>query len=327
MVAIVILNWNGWQDTIECVKSIQLVECVDCCTVIVDNGSTDSSVGQITEFFQQKKIRFFSICEGEVLQDSILSKDVVLYKLKQNYGFAKGNNLGIKLLLGQKVDYYWILNNDTVVDKKSLKILNDFMDVNKRYYACTPQIRYFTPNNRIWNCGGRLFFGLRKNYFNNQDDVEFKKEYFDISYVTGCALFIRPDILNNGGKLFTEQFFFGEEDFEFSLRMKEQKKLMACCVRSIIYHKVSASINKKPKLSAIYIHYLNRYINIRQHFSISKFFFWRVVNNIYLKRQLVKHRYKAETIKKFVSRLNSECFLYEGVSKEMFDNIRISEDN
>lgn len=326
MVAIIILNWNGWEDTIECLKSIKKVEDTEYCTVVVDNGSTNESIVRISEFINQGDNKGIIIEEGQRLRNPIKSNDSILYKLGQNYGFAKGNNLGIQLLKGQKIDYYWILNNDTIIEKESLGILHTFMELYPKYSACTPQIRYYNPQNRIWNCGGKLFFGLRKYYYEGQDNVVFKNPYFDISFVTGCALFVRPELVNNQGALFTELFFFGEEDFELSLRMKDKKQKMACCTRSIIYHKVSASIKKKPMLSGIYIHYLNRYINIRHHFSSLKFCMWKTLNNINIKRQLRKNGFSSDVAKHFVKELNCDCIKYNGVSKELFETIRLEKE-
>lgn len=319
MISIVLLNWNGWKDTIECIESIYNSVNVEFSVVIVDNGSTDDSISKLTGHISKMKARFISLHEGEMLREPLLHHDLILYELSDNYGFAKGNNLGLQLISNQAIDYYWILNNDTVVEPDTLEILQKFMDENKQYVACTPQIRYFSPNNKIWNCGGKLFFGFRKYYYEGATDVVFRKDSFDISFVTGCALFVRPELLNEKNELFTEKFFFGEEDFEFSLRLKTQKMRMACSTRSLIYHKVSASIKKKPKLSGIYIHYLNRYINVRHHFSTIEYFIWKLVNNINLKRVLSNNGYDSKTINTFIKELNKESEIYDEVTKEIFE--------
>ena len=321
MIAIIILNWNGWHDTIECIKSILKVNNVELSIVVVDNGSTDESVEHISLFINQCNNRTHYVNEGEELHTRIQNKDIVFYKLHENYGFAKGNNLGLQLVKSQDIEYYWILNNDTVIDCESIGVLKSFMDNNCNYYACTPQIRYYNPNNRIWNCGGKIFFGFRKYYFEGKNDVVFNNKHFNISFVTGCALFIRAEILDKEGKLFTENFFFGEEDFEFSLRMKKQKKFIACCTDSIIYHKVSASTKNKSKIGVIYIHYLNRYINIKHFFPNWQYFIWRKISNCYIAILLVRKGYSLFIIRKFIQKLKEESQLYDKVSKEMFDEI------
>lgn len=318
MIAIIILNWNGWRDTNECIKSILKINDIELSIIVVDNGSTDNSTEQIITFTSKQNTRLFCLNEDERLTEKIQNKDVVLLKLRQNYGFAKGNNLGLKMLAGQQIDYYWILNNDTVVDNNSIDVLKTFME-NNNYDACTPQIRFYSPNNRIWNCGGKLLWGFRKYYFAGKESVTFKKDFFDITFVTGCALFIKPDILDENNCLFTEKFFFGEEDFEFSLRMKSNKKRIACCTKSIIYHKVSASTKRQPKLGKIYIYYLNRFINVKHFFSNWQYGLWRLINNIYITMLLLKNGYNISNIKVFLKKLNKESLTLDEVSKETFE--------
>ena len=320
MISIVILNWNGWEDTIECIESLYKSVNVEFSVVIVDNGSTDDSIGKLSDHISKMEARFISLHEGEMLKGPLQHRDIILYKLNDNHGFAKGNNLGLQLMAEQSVDYYWILNNDTIVEENSLEILKTFMDNNELYLACTPQIRYYSPNNRIWNCGGELFFGFRKYYYKEADDVVFKDDSFDITFVTGCALFIRPDLLDNNKHLFTERFFFGEEDFDFSLRMKSENRKMACCTRSVIYHKVSASTKKHDELPKTFIHYLNRYINIKLHFRPFNFFVWKMINNTWIPLLLLKKGYTAKRVVAFMKKLNNESAKKDAVEYTYFMN-------
>lgn len=322
MIAIILLNWNGWEDTVECVKSILEVNDVEYSIIIVDNGSTNDSVSKISGFLHSKGVCLYTIQEGESITFPIKKRDVIMYQLNTNYGFAKGNNLGIKLLTNQNIDYFWILNNDTIIEKNSIKILKSFMDSNSDYKACTPQIRYYSHRNTIWNCGGKLIWGFRKYYYELKENVIFDRDFFDITFVTGCALFVRKELINDKGNLFTERFFFGEEDFDFCLRMKEQKNKMACHVKSLIYHKVNTATKNKPKLASAYGYYLNRYIDIRNHFSKVEFFLWRHINNLYIVFFLLRNGFGLPIIGVFIKTLNKECFIYNEVTKKMFENIK-----
>lgn len=318
MVAIIILNWNGWKDTIDCIASLYQLEGVDFSLVLVDNGSSNESVEKISSYIHESGIQAIELREGELLPHQVKERELVFYQLSRNYGFAKGNNIGLQLMAGQNVDYFWILNNDTEVEADSLKALLDFMNHNRQYQACTPQIRYFSDKKKIWNCGGKLFWGFRKYYYADQGDVKVTKPIIDIGFVTGCALFIRPSLLSNDKKLFTERFFFGEEDFEFSLRMGEQGCLMACVMNSVIYHKVGSSTQDKNELPKIFIYYLNRYINIRQHFNPLNYHMWRMVNNLWIFLLLYRKRYSFKTRFAFVKKLNIESKRKEGVEYNYF---------
>ena len=85
-------------------------------------------------------------------------------------------------------------------------------------------------------------------------------------------------MLDEHGHLLTERFFFGEEDFEFSMRMQKDNILTACVLDSLIYHKVGASGNKMHRLGKLYLHYLNRFIDVRLDFGTVKYFIWILLN-------------------------------------------------
>ena len=260
MTAIIILNWNGANDTLACLESLAKAE-GDFRTYVVDNGSSDDSLQRI-----------------EAWLGTHPTFDGRLIPLDRNYGFACGNNKGIAVARKDNPDYYLLLNNDTEVTPDFLLRLQEFAAAHQEYKVLTPKINYFFDKEKIWNCGGRLFYGFRKYFYAGSCNSEVKeKEYINISFVTGCALFFGHDMLDDNGKIFTERFFFGEEDFEFSLRMRKEKQKMACVLNSLVYHKVGASISLvvTPK---IYLYYLNRFVDVRLNFGKCKYLFWVILN-------------------------------------------------
>lgn len=110
LVYIIILNWNGWQDTVECVVSCLNLRHDNCRILIVDNGSTDGS-----ETFLRKRF-----------------PDTELIQTGENRGFAGGNNIGISHAMANGADYVWLLNNDTIVDPDSLSELIRVAKKNER---------------------------------------------------------------------------------------------------------------------------------------------------------------------------------------------------
>ena len=262
MTAIILLNWNGADDTICCLRSLGAAE-GEFFVVVADNGSTDNSVGRLEAFVSER-----SWCRQ--------SMKVHVLPLEQNYGFARGNNIALEFARTFGPDSYLLLNNDTEVAPDFLTRILEFSGKNPEYRAITPKINYFSDKDRIWNCGGTIRFG-RLNYFHaNARDTELcGEEYLKISFISGCALFFYPDLLEDG-KLLTERFFFGEEDFDFSLRMKRKRIQMACVMSSQIYHKVGASRGTLTP-EKIYLSYLCRFIDIRNHFSRAGNFLWRIM--------------------------------------------------
>ncbi len=274
MTHIIILNWNGATDTIACLESLYKVE-GEFCTIVVDNGSKDDSVSRIIDYLAIVDIDYKHIGIDKTIPRQLHNHQCVVVETGENLGFAKGNNYVLKQLTLKADDYVLLLNNDTVVEPDFLSSLVHFSERNPQYSALTPLICFYNPQNIVWNCGGQQKWGIRKYYYANQDVSKIKeKNHLDITFVTGCALFFKPELLDNNKGVFTERFFFGEEDFEFCLRMNKAGKKMACVLGSKIYHKVNASIIQHSPIGKLYIYYLNRFIDIRITKSLLFYIVW-----------------------------------------------------
>jgi len=321
MTAIIILNWNGSDDTIECLKSLYKINSEPFFIVCVDNGSTDGSAGFIKKWLKTAGIKIISLNENVESFPSIIENGTcILYSLVENYGFAKGNNFGVKLARFFSPDYYLLLNNDTVVYSNFLKILIDFIEKHSNFKALTPLIKYYNEPEKIWNCGGQLFFGFRKYFYANDLIVNIKeREFINITFVTGCALFFNSELVEKND-IFTEKFFFGEEDFDFSMRMKRDGVKIACVIDSQILHKVSSSTSQMNNIGKIYMYYLNRFVNVKNHFDPIKFFIWKCICFLYIFYILKKKEISFNDILLIIKRLTTESKNLNGISKELFFN-------
>ena len=143
MTGIIILNWNGWEDTIACLKSLYQIEKGDFFIVLVDNGSINDSVDHLSAWLKDEDKKHYILGQGETLDVNLQNKDCILYCLKENYGFAKGNNYAIDLARKYSPDYLLLLNNDTEVEADFLWQLETFIQANEEYKVLTPMIRYF----------------------------------------------------------------------------------------------------------------------------------------------------------------------------------------
>lgn len=346
MTAIILLNWNGFQDTIACLDSLFACTKQDFVWVVVDNGSENDSVRQITAHLSARGKDFFVVAEGEKPVRTLKAGQGAVYTLKENYGFAQGNNKGIALVEEltantPKPDYYLLLNNDTLVEPDFLEKLESFAQKNPQYAALTPQIRYAEPRNLVWNCGGKLIFGLRKYLYGDQDFCRIRQKHFiNINLITGCALFAKRELLGRPDAwlrqkskryaqtplsptdttdLLTNRFFFGEEDFDFSLRMQEEGKKMACVLDSVIYHKLGATRENFSKRELIYIHYLNRFIDIRQHWGNSfRFLVWQFLYIPYIVSIFYRTKSGFLSSIKLSFRMARHAKTLDAVSKETF---------
>jgi GT2 family glycosyltransferase len=266
-VHIIILNWKRPEDTVACLASLGQISYNNYGILLVDNYSNDESVEKITAWLKSSGYTFteHAVVDSENIVAQTTPKNVQLILNNENSGFAKGNNIGIKAALKAGSDFVLLLNNDTEVEKDFLDKLIEQKTKMPEMAAVTPQIRLYEPKDVLWNCGGKLILGgfWKKYYYSYQhkkfiDDNRIVKP---ISFITGCALLYDPKELG----LLTEDFFFGEEDFEFSLRLRKMNKKMGCVMDSLIYHKVGTSLDDVNTVGKRYIHILNRLVNTRRN--------------------------------------------------------------
>ena len=304
MTAIIILNWNGADDTLACLDSLSNAD-GEFVVYVVDNGSADDSVLRIQSWIDE---------HNEV--------DVRLVPLDKNYGFAKGNNKGLEVASKISPDSYLLLNNDTEVLPDFLVRLQDFSARHPKYRVLTPKINFYYDKQKVWNCGGKLFFGFRKYFYAGSPDFAVKENgHIDISFVTGCALFFYPELLDEKRHLLTERFFFGEEDFEFSMRMKKANVYMACVLDSLIYHKVGATVGKTQGVSKYYMHYLNRFIDVRLHFGTIKYFVWMLLNVPFVFRYFYRSTHRFSLVFRLLKSLLRDAKSKDCVSQEDFNRL------
>lgn len=326
MVAILILNWNGWKDTFECLKSLQNIHYDKFFVVVGDNGSTNDSIIHIKEHCKAKGFHVLSDDIINQSQNIINNKDIVLLDLKINNGFAKGNNLMIRYCQKFIPNYYLLLNNDTEVAPDFLDKLVAFKKESREYDILTPLIPFYYNKTKIWNAGGKLFWGFRKYYYANRPISEIKeKQFIECSFITGCAMMITPAILNENNEVFSERFFFGEEDFEFSMRQNRKGKRMACVCGSIVYHKVSASSVGQSNINKDFIYYLNRFVNVKLTFSKFSYFIWKLIYVPYIWFLLSK-TYSDSQRNNFISLLLKESAHLDSIDKSYFERTMQSTD-
>lgn len=303
-VSIIILNWNGWKDTIECLESVLKNNYQNFHIILVDNFSENDSVQKIrnwalnneptveqTNFpelvFPQitKPISFFEIeiQRGEKIENIFQGKmrinpptgSIILIKNHENSGFSAGNNLGVKIAGGIFTnDYFLFLNNDTVIHHQALLLLINHLEKNPNIGAATSAIYYYSEPNKISNVGGKLTLWARRKYYSSIKSSRKRR----VTFVTGCALMVRKRTFEEHG-LFSEKFFFGEEDFEFSWRLNRNKVPLFCVTDSRVYHKISVSSKKLfgDELRKQFLYVFSRIIDMREYFCSPVWWSWRII--------------------------------------------------
>ncbi len=262
---IILLNYNGYEDTFDCINSIK--ECekrLNYEIVVVDNCSTDDSYSKLEKI-----------------------DDIKLIKAKSNDGFATGNNIGIKYALSQKAKYVLLLNNDTIDTKdsiyKMIDKMNNEMDIavlgcRIMYYDNKELINYYggTIN---WNKGTVSMYGYKEKY------KEDGKKFFYCDYITGCCMLIRTDILENTG-LLPEEYFMYYEDVDFCAKVKQNGYKLAVLGDSFIFHRTSSSSGGEGSPFAIEWNTRNRLVFMKKYkFKMHSYVYF------YISRILVGFKY------------------------------------
>ncbi len=230
-VAIILLNWNNEQDTIECLRSLKKIEYPNYGVIVVDNGSAEASVAAIRGAHPGT----------EVVENG------------RNLGFAAGNNVAIKMALQRGFDYVLLLNNDTVVDPKFLSELVRVGESDPNIGVLGPKIYYYSEPKRIWFAGGAINYwtgrlyhiGFRENDVGKYDTIR------DVDTVTGCALMAKRRVYEDVGLLYEAMFAYFE-DSDFSVRAHKKGYRNVYVPTSIVWHKISSTAKKLKDFQAYY---------------------------------------------------------------------------
>lgn len=215
-VEVVIVNWQRSQDTIQCIRSIRRSESVDIHIVVIDNGSRDDSVEKISEAFP----------------------GISIISLTENLGFTGGYNSGIENALKGNASHIFLLNNDTIIEERTIKQLID-----SNWDVAVPKITFYDEPEIIWAAGAkwRSFPPTIKMIgYKKKDSPAFANAY-PLEYATGCALMVKKEVLAEI-KGFDPQYFNYMEDYDFSYQIRDSGFSMGYVPEAIVKHKVSRSL-------------------------------------------------------------------------------------
>lgn len=258
-VSIVILNWNGWRDTIECLSSLLRVDDVNFEVVVVDNASSDDSVAELVRWARSQSIPLLMSAgpspepvDGKAERDVPGLQYVTLLCLSENIGFCAGNNLGLRHAQMRGVSHAVILNNDTIVDPGFLSPLVAFARANPSAGLLGCQIRYAMDRSKVWWAGGRFnwWLGSRRLY-DGRSYEEVPNEPYRTAWVSGCMTFIPLAVFSKIGG-YDERFFIWCDEWDLSLRADRAGYEIVVVPSSVIYHKVGRSLGLTSPLTYYY---------------------------------------------------------------------------
>lgn len=241
-VSIILLNYNGFEDTIECFNSLKNITYSNYNIVIVDNNSPDKSLDKINEYMINNHSDFIYYKDVKSSQNIIKNNFLTLIQSGSNEGYGHGNNIGIKFALKNNADYILVLNNDTIVENDFLEPLVDELKNDKNIGIISSQIFYEDRRNIFWENGGTFnsFTGRVSHNNYNQEFNSNTKYSSECNFLSGCLWLIPKNIFLEIGYI-NEDYFMYVEDLEFCQRIINKNYKLKVSPRSKIYHKVGAS--------------------------------------------------------------------------------------
>ncbi|MHB1405657.1 MAG: glycosyltransferase family 2 protein [Desulfitobacteriaceae bacterium] len=238
----VILNFNAAEETLRCVVGVEQITYPNYEIVVVDNCSTDDS---------------WTVLKRSV-QHTLLRSD-------GNYGYAYGNNVGIKYALAEGAEYICILNNDVEVEQDFLEPLIHILAGSREMGMAGPTICDFYERDLVQTMGASLslYTGLAQGIAKGRLYTGIKERVRAVDYLGGACFVVKAEVLAQTG-LIPENYFLFFEETELCLKAKNLGYKLVCLHASRVYHKRSATISKFQGLGYYFLN-RNRVVFMRRN--------------------------------------------------------------
>lgn len=238
IVTAIVLNWNNAEDSLACLKSLAAsqLDCIELRTILVDNGSRDDSLQSIRSAMPELE----------------------LLALEENFGYAEGNNRGIRAALrgSPAPDYLLILNNDTLLDETMIR---ELVSAAEEYTTaamlgplvlCAPsrEIVFAAGSEVDWRHGRLQHRGL----YRPEADLALGEEIEEADFLVGCGLLVRSEAIEALGMM-DPRYYLNFEDVEWGVRAWRRGWRVLVVPRARLYHKVSATLGLGSPANTYYM--------------------------------------------------------------------------
>lgn len=266
-VAVIVLNWNSWPDTIECLESLLRLDYPSFHVIVCDNGSTDGSVERFRQWAGgelcvrpssphmgthsippvAKPITFNPSSERSTRLSP--AERLSLIENRANLGFAAGNNAGLMNALERGFEYFWVLNADTVVEPDALTHLVSRIRSVEGAGLCGSLLCYYDAPDTIQEAGGCTSYpmlGLSRRLAGEQSrssSLDWRGLEAKLDYISGAACLVSREFLETVGPM-SEDYFLYCEEIDWATRGKGRFSL-ALAEKSIVFHKKGMTTGSK----------------------------------------------------------------------------------
>lgn len=236
-VSIIVLNWNGLKDTIECLESLKKITYPNYEMVVVDNGSEGN--------------------DADVLEKRY--KDYVkVIRNKDNLGWGGGNNRGMEYAIANGSNFLLILNNDMAVEKSFLEPLVEDMLRDEKIGIIGPaNYHYYEPQ--------KLFSSGKKTKYWGGKIVELSllEGPKEVDSLAGCCLLVKKEVIDKIG-CFYEPYFLNSQETDYCLKADKRGFKIVCEPKSKVWHKIRATLDKIPAKDTYY-YYRSKLLFIKRN--------------------------------------------------------------
>lgn len=216
-VAVAMLNWNGFEDTLECIESLEKSTYTDFDIIVLDNGSTDGSLEELKK----------------------LKDRIKLFNIPENLGFTGGANRLVKEVFGNGYEIIFLINNDIILAEDCIQCLvEEYNRQENTYVLLAPRMYYYDSPKEIWH-DGHLWNDTRGDFIPIENTDRWIKDGVNrVDHIIGTGMFFSRKIYENYG-LFDERFFLNYEETDWEFRLKQNGVKLYTVSKAKIWHKIS----------------------------------------------------------------------------------------
>jgi hypothetical protein len=275
----IILNWNRWRDTLECLESLCALKPGIKTIIVCDNGSSDGSRENIP-LWAEKRYGAGSILKVDhngCIPQNPSDHSFVYIQNQTNLGFAAGNNAGIRVALAiGGFDFIWILNNDTIADQRAVETLLAYAKAHLGVGIFGSTV-VLADRPGILQCAGGCRFNPLTTIYRpalggkRLDAVLSGRDLPRLDYIYGAAMLVRTEVFEKIG-LFNEAYFLFYEEIDLCRRAQNAGFFLGWCPRSIIYHKNSRTVGRRGAADKKKIVLANYHENLSTLIFTKKFY-------------------------------------------------------
>jgi GT2 family glycosyltransferase len=274
----VVLNWNGWLDTIECLESLLRNDYENHQIVVCDNGSQDHSLERLTEWadglleikgrvdesgwtWQYRPVPkpvpylIYNSPDEAFAALPAAQAPIIFIRNGSNLGYAGGNNVGMRFAIEMlSASYVWVLNNDTVVDRRAISSFAHAFELRPDAGVLGSRVMQYQSPETIQALGGgqlRPRYAVDTQVGRGCRSHEALERAMDLEHVIGASMFIRSEAVQNVG-LLDESYFLYREETDWCVEMRKKGWKLLYCPESVVWHKEGHSVGFKSALHDYY---------------------------------------------------------------------------